>query len=311
MNDLENNIAILGKPYTITSSRLGAITKVYNDSYICDLSSLKELLQSLGEKLAINQEIKIPEFSFLMSYSDKTHQDGITPDFREVSSIPTGKLTDRIVMRWAIFHSIDGIENELSVTVRISNPINPLIFLQAALSKSPNEIDNMEFEMGATCVTVNGSTQIYADEVFLLIQKWIDARNKPHAFIHVKEIYEKLEWYIDQFNRSLFPLLITALFSFLMYKYVSADKHTVVIPILIALFFVVRSVANKINHKMAEWADRSKYMGLFQITNGDIDCVTKMASRAKNGAFKLISVSIFSLALNITAGIFCWWLLPN
>ena len=163
MNDLTNTVTTLGKPYTITKSRLAAITKVFDDKYICDLGSLREIFDHIAEKLAPLSPKKDPEFSFLISYADKTHQDGVVDDLNNLNQIPTGKQTDRVVMRWSVVHDVNGEDNDLSITIRISNPINPLVFLQAALSKSPNEIDNVEFEMGSTCVTVDGAGQSYAD----------------------------------------------------------------------------------------------------------------------------------------------------
>jgi hypothetical protein len=52
MHDIQTALAPLGKPYTITRSRLGAITKVMEERYVCDLPSLKELATSISEKLA-------------------------------------------------------------------------------------------------------------------------------------------------------------------------------------------------------------------------------------------------------------------
>lgn len=49
VNDLANAVSVLGKPYTITRSRLGAVTKVFDEKYICDIPALKEIFNSIGE----------------------------------------------------------------------------------------------------------------------------------------------------------------------------------------------------------------------------------------------------------------------
>ena len=41
MDEFENSVAVLGQPYAITKSRLGANTKVYRGKYIRDLASLQ------------------------------------------------------------------------------------------------------------------------------------------------------------------------------------------------------------------------------------------------------------------------------
>lgn len=311
MNDLISTVATFGKPYTVTRSRLAVITKVYDDKYICDIDSLKQIFELIAEKLSSLTPKKEPEFSFLISFSDKTHQDGLTPDFTMMRTLSTGKTTDRIVMRWKVIHDIQGEDNELSITIRISNPINPLIFLQAALSKSPSEVDNVEFEMDATCVTVDGADQSYSDEVFLRVQNWINARNKPYSFMQVSEFYSKYDWYVDQFNRALLPLLLISLLSIFSSNELTQSSQITIIPIVVGLFFFFQSIAYKINSKMAHWAARSKHIGLFQVSNGDVDALSKMAAKVKNGAIKLVATGITSLTLNIGAAVLCWWLLPK
>ena len=308
MNDLSTSVAVLGRPYAVTHSRLGAITKIFQERYLCDLSSMKELTRSIGEKLS---ELKIqgtPAFSFLISFSDQTHHDGPMQDLQSLTTIPIGKKTERVVMRWIVTHELEGAPNELSVTIRISNPINPLVFLQAALSKSPNEIDNIEFEMGSTCVTVDGAGQAYADEIFLRMSKWLEARNKPHPFVEIGKFYSKYEWWIDELTHSLLPLLVVGSLSLLLAKYFASAQLTA-LPVLIGIFFVIRTVAGKINSRMGWWAKRSSTLSLFAITNGDQDAITKMAAVAKNSLIKLVVVGVLNFGLNVAAGVFCWWLL--
>jgi hypothetical protein len=308
MNELVNTVAILGRPYAITRSRLGAITKVYQERYVCDLAALKEIFQSIGEKLAGLPVKGTPAFSFLISFSDQTHHDGAAIDLQGLSVIPIGKQTERTVMRWVVKHDIDGLENELSVTIRISNPVNPLVFLQAALSKSPTELDNIEFEMGSTCVTVDGAGQMFADEIFLRVQRWLEARNRPHPFVDIGRFYSRYEWWIDQVNGSLMPLLVVAALSMLGTRHLTLEQQITATPVLIGLFLILHSIGVRVNAKMSGWAKKSSAMSVFEITNGDRDAITKMAARAKNSALKLLGSGIFGFLLNLAAGLVCWWL---
>lgn len=307
MNDLQATVAPLGKPYTITRSRLGAITKVMEDRYICDLSALKELTQSITEKLSsIPDQTKLPEFSFLISFNDQTHHDGVAQELRELTSIPIGKQTDRVVLRWSIFHTISGVDNELTLTIRISNPVNPLVFLQAALSKSPNELDNMEFEMGSTCATVDGAPHAFADEIFLRVQNWIKARNKPHPYINVGVLYTKYEWYLDQVNSIVIPVLLVAALSFYISKNYQANVVLALNPLIVCFYFVLQPIATRVNLRMAVWAKKSKYISMFSITNGDSDAITKLAATAKNSFLKLTVTTAFSFIISFAASYVCW-----
>jgi hypothetical protein len=306
MNDITTVTSILGKPYAITRSRLGAISRIFGDKYVCDSTALHELFQSISEKLSSIQASETPKFSFLISFSDKTHHDGVTSDLNQLVTIPIGKQTERVILRWVIPHKIENIDNELSVTIRISNPINPLVFLQAALSKSPDEVDNMEFETGSTCVTVDGATQNYADEIFLRIQNWMNARNKPHAFVDIDQIYKRYEWHIDQLNVSLFPLAVISALSLYCANSFNYQEQLTIIPILMGSFFVLQSFGRRLNINMAKWARRTMHISMFQLTNGDNDFLTKMTSRAKNNFLKLTSSGIFSILLNVFSAYLCW-----
>lgn len=310
MNELQKTLAPLGKPYTITRSRLGAITKVIEDRYICDLSSLRELSSSIIEKLnTISAQTKSPEFSFLISFNDQTHHDGVAEELISHSTtIPIGKQTDRVVLRWNIFHMIDEVENELTLTIRISNPVNPLVFLQAALSKSANEIDNIEFEMGSTCITVDGATHSYAEEIFLRAQNWIKARNKPHPYISISEFYSKYESYLDYINSVLLPILLVAILSIVVSDTYPNDIALKLNPVIFCFYFALQPIALRVNRKMALWAKKSKYISLFLISNGDVDAVTRLASTAKNSFIKLAFTTTVSFLLNVAAGIVCWQL---
>lgn len=311
MSELTTAVAIFGKPYNLTRSRLGSITKVYSQQYLCDLQALRELFADIGEKLSTVPRTEDPKFSFLVSYSDKTHHDGVSPEFFQKNAIPTGKRTERAVLKWIISHEVEGIENELSVTVRISNPINPMMFLQAALSRSANDVDNFEYEMGSTCVTVDGSDHGYADEIFLRVQNWIEARNKPHAFIGMEKFYLRHEWKIDQFNLSLIPLLIVTLASlYVMHRY-SLSVQLALSPVIFAMFMVIRDFSRRLNARMAYWAKRSNRLSLFSMTNGDVDAMTEMAAEAKSSLIKLATSSALSFGISIAAGITCWYFLPS
>lgn len=305
MSELVNSIAVLGRPYKITRSRLGAITKVYTDQYSCDLKALKEVFQVVADKLAPLSGTESPEFSFLISFDDKTHYDGVLVNLQATESVPIGKRTDRVVMRWAVNTLVDGQPNELSVTVRISNPMNPLLFLQAALSKSPGDVDNLEFEMGSTCVTVDGADQGFADEVFLRIQNWINARKKAYPVFELHTFYLKWDWWFQQINHSLLPLLLILITSIYIQR-LDPIGFFAYSPALFGGFMVLRSFGMKLDEVMEKWARRAGYLPIFEITNGDSDHLTKLVASSKNSVLKLGASALFSFSLNVVAAYFCF-----
>ena len=182
------------------------------------------------------------------------------------------------------------------------------MFLQVALSKSASDIDNFEFEMGSTCVTVDGAGQSMADEVFMRVSKWIEARAKPHSFMPVHDFYKKHEWAIDQLAVTLFPFLIVLVSAVYSLKQDDLKFQVALIPLIIAIFSIANRMGGKINSKMGRWAAKSRSISLFLMTNGDVDAVAKNAALAKNSSIKLIVTNVISFALNIFAGLVAWWL---
>ncbi|MBI1245938.1 MAG: hypothetical protein GC202_13125 [Alphaproteobacteria bacterium] len=311
MTDLTNAVAVLGRPYAITRSRLGAITKVYSDRYICDVPALKELFNSMDEKLRGITNVTGQAFSFLISFADQTHHDGVTADLMSMSQIPIGKVTERVVVKWSVVHEIDGAPNDLSVTIRVSNPVNPLIFLQAALSRSAAELDNFEFELGSTCVTVDGANQAFADEVFLRVKRWLEARSKPHSFMPLHKIYKRWEWAFDQLSISLLPLIVAVTASAWLWKQKDTSLQASLIPSIFAGLIVIQMLGARLNMKMAKWVRKTNTFHLFQITNGDCDSLTRQVAQANSNALKFFLSAAFAFLLNLAAGIVCWWMLPS
>lgn len=312
MSKLIEAVRPLSRPYVYKRSSLTTTTKVYTSRYVCDVQSIAMLVDKVNQKLhEKNKNIDNHEFNFLISFTDNTHSDGNIEDLLSQSNLDTDKKTERIVLNWKVVCSDESGLHELEVTVRISNPINPLVFLQAALSKSPNEIDNVEFELGSTCVTVEGADQAYAEEVFFRITSWINARLKPRTYMDVGGFYKKYEWIIDQFIISIIPMLLVTIFSFYASQDLNIKTQLALMPTFIVTFFIFKSIGIKIANNMSGWAKRSNFIGLFSITQGDKDFLNEMMVNAKNGSLKIISALIITIVINISSGIACWFFIKS
>jgi len=154
----------------------------------------------------------------------------------------------------------------------------------------------------------NRGAEDYADEVFLRVKNWMEARNKPHASINVKKFYSKYEWWIDQLNCSILPLFATAAISLYLSGRVSQSMQLTIMPVLFGIFIVLQTIGRRLNRSMAEWAEKAGTLSLFAITNGDQDAITKNAALAQNGVIKLVTTASLSFILNVAAGLFCWFL---
>ncbi|ACB75216.1 hypothetical protein [Opitutus terrae] len=302
-------LAVLARPYSLTRSRLGTETKIFSERYLCTPGSIAVLCESISTKLQ-SLTPKAGGFSYLLSFSDRTHLDKSDLGFLCKSTIDTGKTTERLVLKWIVTHDINGEDNELTVVIRIANPINPLLFFQAALSKSPQDIDNVDFELGSTCVSVSGAGQILCDEFFGLVHRWIEARDKPYSFIGIDAFVKKHGRKIAFLNRFLLPYILLAgtmlVSGGLETKFGCAPEQVLILALL--LFFVSRDLGLAVNKKVEQWAQNLFKFSIFQITTGDNDLVTKLVAKSKNSSLKLCGSVVYAFAINIGASAVFWWL---
>jgi hypothetical protein len=168
LQDLTKNFI---KPYVVTRSRLGSTTKVIDQKFICTTKELEFLYDSIGEKIGSFQPSKAG-FQYLVSFTDSTHCENSDLSTISDNLSPSNKNTEKLILNWKIGHEYDGVENEMSITVRISNPMNPFVMLQAAMSSNHSDADGLDFEDGSVSVSINGATQNTAEEIFAIVQRW-------------------------------------------------------------------------------------------------------------------------------------------
>lgn len=299
--DLQDLTPVLSKPYTITRSNLGATTKVINKKFICSIKELRFLFDSMGEKINYFQPSKAG-FQYLVSFVDNTHYENNDLSLLEKNLSHSGKSTEKLIMNWVIGHEHEGVENEMSITVRISNPINPLVMLQAIMSKKPGDVDNIEFETGSVCVSVNGATQNTSEEIFSIVGRWTDNCPKPYSITTLNTLINTHSEKIEFLNYWVFPVLFCAV----AFLYLKSMPSAEVVPysfIAFAAFMFFRAAAQNLNRKINGWCHTSRMFSMFMLTGGDSNQQTKFAAKSKNSTIKLVGSVCLSFALNIAAGI--------
>lgn len=300
--DLEKMAPILAKPYSVSRSKLGTTTKVIPERFICSHREIGILYDAISEKISsVNPEAGA--FQYLISFTDRTHYENNDLALLERQMSKTGKYTERLLLTWFVKHKIDGIDNELAITVRISNPLNPFLMLQAALSKSVDDIDNLEFEMGTISLSVNGATQTTAQEIFELVSRWASACPQPQSITKLNKILSKNREKIQFANLWLLSLMY-AIATFLYLQSIDYSKSAPYIFLSISVFFLIRNMAMKANDRINYWASESQKFSLFLLTGGDSNQQTKFSANARNSTIKLIGSAVASFCLNVAAGVF-------
>lgn len=299
--DLQELAPALAKPYVVTRSTLGATTKVLQDKFVCTPAEIHRLHESIGEKIVTFQPSKAG-FQYLLSFTDNTHYENNDLDSLERTVGNSGKETEKLILNWVIGHQYDGVENEMSITIRISNPVNPLIMLQAAMSQDHKASDSLELESGSVSVSINGATQNTSEEVFSIVRRWIGSCPQPASITGLNNtIFENIDK-ISFTNYWIFPLI----FSVCCYFVLSDSSQDIVVELsflAFVAFMTIRMAANHINRQIREWASSSRKFSMFLLTGGDQNQQTKIAANSKNSALKLFFSVGTSFIINIAAGI--------
>lgn len=299
--NLQDMTAALSKPYAVTRSKLGATTKVIDEKFICTSKELKILFSSLGEKVSTFQPSKAG-FQYLISFTDSTHYENSNLDTLTNTISTSNKKTDKLILNWRVAHEYDGVENEMSITVRISNPMNPFVMLQAAMSADHGDADRLDFEDGAVSVSINGATQNTAEEIFAIVTRWAQACPQPQSITGINQKINKNSEKISFLNYWVFPVLYTVC---AFYYLKNTPQETVTAYSLVAFvgFMLIRGAAQHINNLIEKWGHFSQKFSLFMITGGDSNQQTKMAAKSRNSTLKLVCSVILSFGVNIAAGL--------
>lgn len=294
-------------PYKVSSGILGTSTKLMPDKFVLSEKELGLLFDKLRSKFSTFNPSEI-DFLYLVSFTDRSHFEH--HDLKILHEVLNGsaKKTEKLSLTWTMKHQHDGIENSMLVTIRISNPINPFVMLQAALSKTPGDIENLEVEMSSVSISVQGATQDTSEEIFELVGRWVDACPTPQGITNINTIISNHRKKIKFMNFWVLPLLYSvACFSFLQeinFETASLNNVAPYMFLMICGFMYLRTVTSNVNNWITEWCRSSRLFSLFMLTGGDKNQQTAYAASSMNSTVKLVASVILSFAVNVAAGIF-------
>lgn len=299
--EVEDRIRQISNPYVHTKSKLGSTTKLIDEKFVCGPSEVESLHDSMSEKLSFFKPTRLG-FQYLISFTDNTQHENTYLDSLRDTISKTGKCTEKLIINWVVGHEHDGEENELSVTVRISNQVNGIAMLQAAMSSDHSEADELDLADGTVSVSVHGATQNVAEEIFSLVTRWASGCPQPQSITEVNRTIRKHQNKIATLNYWVFPLLFTAC-AFFFLETLSIEVIQPYVFLAFAGFMAIRTAAHEINHKVDRWCDYSDKFSLFMFTGGDGNQQTKITAKSKITSLKLIGSVLFSFSINVAAGV--------
>jgi hypothetical protein len=297
---LQDLTGVLTKPYMVTRSKLGSTTKIIDEIFVCSPKELKILFESIGEKIASFNPTKAG-FQYLISFTDSTHYENNDLESLTTKLSSSEKSTDKLILNWSIGHEFDGVENEMSITIRLSNPMNPFVMLQAIMSRNHMDADQLDFESGSVSISINGATQNTAEELFSIVSRWAKACPQPQSITKLNEAIYKNTEKLSFLNYWVFPVLyiVCAFFYLKALPFETIQAYSFV---AFSLFLLIRSGAKKVNSKIEKWSITSRRFSLFMVTGGDANQQTKIAAKSTNNTIKLIGSVVLSFVVNVAAG---------
>jgi hypothetical protein len=259
-----------------------ATTKVLQDKFICSANEINRLHGSLNEKITTFYPSRAG-VQFLLSFTDNTHYENNDLSSLDKRVRNSGNKSEKLILNWIIGHEYDGIENEMSITVRISNLVNPFVMLQAAMSQDHSATDALEYEMGSVSVSINGATQNTSEEIFSIVKRWIASCPQPASITGLNEFLFRHIEKIHFVNYWIFPIVFSLCCYFLLLE---SPRNKVVEFSFLAFvaFFTVRMASNHVNNIIGNWASNSRKFSMFLLTGGDQNQQTKIAANSKNNS---------------------------
>lgn len=300
--ELQNFNNTLPSPYLVTRTRLGSNTKLIDEKFTCETRELFNLHDSIGEKISSFHPKKIG-FQYLISFTDNTHYEHSQLNIIEEKISNSNKITEKLILNWVIGQEIEGVENELSITVRISNPVNPFAVLQAVMSRDHSDADRLDFENGSVSVSINGATQNTSEEIFAIVARWASACPQPQGITVINGIIKRHISKIQFFNYWVFQIIFT-LSAFALLREHAGDMLQPYSFLAFVGFFFTRSASRYFNSQISYWCHASGNFSVFNITGGDRKQQTKSFAKSSNSTIKLVISLFFSLSLNLIAAYF-------
>lgn len=303
MKNLMNLATPLSPIYSSARSNLGSTTKVIDEVFFCSSKEIDVLNSQLTEKIDQLSPNKYG-FQYLISFTDGTHHENRDLKVLKEALSSSPKKTEALILNWTLGHVHEGgAEDEINITVRLSNPGDPFAVIKALMSSKDHlEMDKMKYQDGTVSVSINGATQILAEEFFAIVVRWAKSCPQPHSITKINETISKNSGKIEFLNYWVFPILFTIVVYQYLLTAVGGQGYATLFA-SISCLILLRQAIQSFNEKLKSLCWRSRRFSLFIITSGDSNEQTRIASLSRNSMFKLVGSVIVSFAVNIAAGI--------
>jgi hypothetical protein len=229
----------------------------------------------------------------------------------------TPKITKELRLRWHFLLAVQGYElpQQHALTVKLCSDAKPIELLQAMLSKHPAEDDGTHVNFAPTVVRVDFISHSIGQELISVVEQWNEGLPRPEArtgfFVDIDKHKEKIASLIDYSTPVLFAF---ASIGVLRKIYPTSDfgmPLTVGVGVGLMHWLICSLIAIYLSDKVSSLLAKSTYQAIdkygmysmFRMTNGDENRRQKIAAANKKQIRKFFISTLFSLLMNVSAGI--------
>lgn len=290
--------------------------KILNRHVLISRDAIEDLHSRVLEKL------KTHHIEGLVASVDLTFEDKTTVQFggwAEFNAFrwTTPKATKELRIRWHFLLNVQGyqIPQQHALTVKMSADVTPFEFLQAALSKHPDELDLTEFAFSPVVCRVDFISHLMSQELIGLVEEWNKGLPQPPGATGWLVWLRKRSTLLFRFIRYSTPLLAGFAAAAALGQVMKGQNSEAPITLSqmkeLLSWVVYVAMAVYVAEKFATWLARVAHESLensnrhtmFTVSNGDD--IRARAFREKNNRliWRFVCASGFSFALNVLAGI--------
>lgn len=298
-------------------------TELFKNPVLIAPKDLESLAQKVSAKL---NQLRVDAKSILMKTiitfdKDRTYQlIGWNQLYSYKWEIP--ERTNAIVLTWEFMYKLDEhCKPELHIlSVRITESINPMQFLRAALSSDRDEIERLDIKMAPVACEVDYVDNLLSRELVRIVSEWHQALRKPVPLTGIGEQIQKYQRYILRtVDLSLEILMPFAYFSAVYIWFHSHFEQPLTTKFIaygltfVMVFIFVARITARFSRWMASLIERNiERMGrfpIFELTSGDQNNQTEALSKISASTYKFWGGIVVSFAINIVSAIFTFYVI--
>lgn len=309
--------------FHLLSGRPDSKVKLFHREVVITLEELTELNRKVTEKLGLHDTIGVNASATVKFDKQQSVEFGSVAELIDFDWNKPYK-TKELTFRWDFLIQLPAFEvpQRHTLTVRVASPPSPQEFLRLMISQDPDEADELDGRLALCVARVDFISHRLADELIDIVEEWNTGLHESQDCAKwlktVRKHSSKAMWVVNHVT----PVAVLALSAAWMQYHTRqwtdrTSLQTEVIPslgnwLLFSAFgvYVAVKLAGYLSSVCYRALHESSRYAVFMLTRGDAKRGEKLRQMNKQEVTKFILSASFAFVLNVSAGIFVWWLLP-